>query len=290
MMKWKKFFVCATLFCLCGNASMINAADLKIPYQFREGFLGYKEQVHSGINLAIDYLETEVEQNPDNVKARFALAQLSWMYHPKEAQQQLETILKRTPQMPEVHFFLGVIAYYQKNIEQARTHFSRAIEVDPQYPFGYNALAVVEQQTGGVAQGIAILQKGLATLGPRESFYFNLALIYAGIEEDLQAIENVQRVITLNPNDEEYNFLLGGLQLRQKDIGGARRHFQKAFELNPKNAIALLGIASTFKEEHDFEKAIELGEQAKRLAPHSKVIDEELAEYRAEYQQWKESH
>ena len=272
--------VCMIVMCLWSELATGGEATVALPFKFREGLLDYKQEVHSRISVAIKFMRSEIEKNPLNVKALYSLAELVSIYNPKEARQHLLEVLKITPKVPEVHFSLGTIAYFEDDFSQAQIHFARAIEVDPQYVFGYNALAFVQGKIGDLQQSVATLRKGLTMVGPRESFYYNLGFIYTGLEDYARGIESLQNAITLNPNDPEYYFMLGNLHAMDQDYLTARTILEKAFDLNPNNAIALLGIAYTFKQENNLEKAIELAEQALKLDPTNSKIAEELAWYK----------
>lgn len=52
----------------------------------------------------------------------------------------------------------------------------------------------------------------------------------------------------------------------------AKNLFERALELNPENADAYGGLGSIYLSEHNFKKALEVGQKAKELNPHSAYV------------------
>ena len=277
-MKLALSLVCAIVVSLLGEITL--AGEAMIPFKAREGLLEYSQEVRSRISVVIDYLRGEIEKTPSNMKARTSLALLLSIDHPDEAREHLQEVLKVNPKSAKLQYVLGSIAFFQNDFVQAETHFSRAIEIDPQFVIGYNALATVQGNSGEINRGIATLQHALKTLGPRESFYYNLGLLNHALKRYSRSIEYIQQAIALNPYDPEYHILLGYMHLMEQDYQTARPILEKALELDPNNALALLVIAFSFKLENNLDKAIALAEQALKLHPQNSKIKEELEWYK----------
>lgn len=83
---------------------------------------------------AISAFARAIEQNPKDTRARFRLSDIFWEqgdYH--ESAQQLQAILKYTPQDPVAWHNLGLTAIMLKDSERAEESLLKAVELDPDY-------------------------------------------------------------------------------------------------------------------------------------------------------------
>jgi len=67
----------------------------------------------------------------------------------------------------------------------------------------------------------------------------------------------------------------------------AQRVFESILETNPKNVVALAGLADTHKGRHDFAIAIALMEQAIAIDPQNADLHDELRIHQEAYDKWK---
>ncbi|MEC4673294.1 MAG: hypothetical protein VST68_03820, partial [Nitrospirota bacterium] len=69
----------------------------------------------------------------------------------------------------------------------------------------------------------------------------------------------------------------------------ARRSMENVIRLNPKNIMALLVIADSYKEVNNFEKAFAYAERARLIDPRNLTVREELLEYKEAYEKFRKS-
>lgn len=81
--------------------------------------------------------------------------------------------------------------------------------------------------------------------------------------------------------------MLGMILMQRQHYDSAQSVFESILESNPKNALALVGLAANYKERHDFAKAVSLVEQALAIDPQNQEMRSELREHKEAYEKWK---
>lgn len=113
--------------------------------------------------------------------------------------------------------------------------FSDSVEMNYNFALAYTRLGDVDsaQIYLNRAEELGALQQ--LELYPIDNLYFNLALLQLGNEQLPAAIESLQRVLTLDPENQEVLRLLGDLYSRQGDLQQARDYWGRFLALNPDN-------------------------------------------------------
>lgn len=266
--------------------SFTEAVTKKFDYPYRNLF-EFSKMAESATN----YLESEVRETPTNTKLRFSLATLYyWQKMVPQAKRQFEETITTNPKDAEAHFHLGILYLEDNNSDQFIEHMKKTISLNPLYVKAYNGLAWIYTVKGEYDLAKQILEVAQTRNSKDESVYFNHAILLGGHFKDKweNVVSDMNHAIGLNPR-EEYYFILGTAYLHLERYVEARTAARKALELNPKNVYALLIVATTYKEMTEFERALEIAEQARALEPANKDIQAEIQEYKEEYEKWKES-
>lgn len=108
-------------------------------------------------------------------------------------------LLQITPDHPETLNNLGVIAFSEKNLQEAEKYFLRALEADNNFP----------------------------------DAYLNLSNLYSINGQFVQASMFLEKYAALNPNDFKIFNQLGFIYLQLKDFNRAQLNFEKSLELKP---------------------------------------------------------
>jgi tetratricopeptide (TPR) repeat protein len=128
-------------------------------------------------------------------------------------------VLKRQPDMAEVHYLLGKIYEEKKRYEQAGKEYKRAIEIEPTAAYAYERLAHLY---------------GL-TLTP--------ALSQREREEKLdQALQFAHKAVELQPDSADYLNTLSWLYYLRRNYTQAEQAIQKALLLQPENHLFKEGL------------------------------------------------
>jgi tetratricopeptide (TPR) repeat protein len=151
-------------------------------------------------STALDFL--------NGVKARFeTLPQFQYdlgyahygLRHFEQAVSIATTLLNQNPTFAPAEFLLGNCQVSLGDLNQAKRHFEKALELDATRPPYYAALAQVQRYEGKEADALATLEKGLALDPENTEMLFESALCYEsqGKIADSQAI--LERLVAVNP-------------------------------------------------------------------------------------------
>lgn len=266
--------------------SGIEAITIKFDYPFRNTF-----NLSESREAAIKTLETKIEKNPKDYNLHFILGVLYLQIDFKKARKEFEEVIKLKPNYYLSYISLGYLTEADNNQEEAVTYFKKALSYAPNESVIYNALAVLYLRQNKMDEAKEILEEGIKIINSDESLYFNQTLIllkfYQGQKEQEKIIRNMKKAIELAPK-EEYYFILGVFYLQKQKYEEARTAFEHVIKLNPKNIYAILGVATTYKEMHQYERAREIAEQALVIEPDNKDIRDEIKEYEEAYKKWRE--
>ena len=144
----------------------------------------------------------------NGVKARFeALPQFRYdlayahysLRHFEQAVSIATALLNQDPTFAPAEFLLGNCQVSLGDLNLAKSHFERALQLDSTRPPYYAALAQVKRYQGKEDEALAILKKGLALDPENAEMLFESALCYEskGKFADSQAI--LERLVAVNP-------------------------------------------------------------------------------------------
>ncbi|MDR4460537.1 MAG: tetratricopeptide repeat protein [Nitrospirales bacterium] len=253
---------------------------------YRAGYT-YENELLAGMESTVKYLAAAALSHPEDAELQYALGTVFWRYKPNQAQLFFKKAIEINPRHAKSYFLLGMLKIFEKDFQGFRGFIKKAIQADPYYVNAYNTLAMIDAKTGKMDEAIALMEQAKTRMTQEESFYFNQALMYVDKKQYEPAIKNLEQVITLNPDDREYHYLLGAAYKSQGRLADARRAMENVLRLDPGKILALLMIATTYKEENNFEKVFEYAERARTLAPENATVLAEIQEYEEAYEVWK---
>lgn len=167
------------------------------------------------------------------------------------------------PVDPRAHneYLLGVYQMELRGaepLEQAITHFEKALEFDPEYV------------------------PALARLSMTLNLYPQYAAGHTRQEFIDKAAPYADRAYELDPNSWEANLAKGSDQWQRAVVNGTTRapaigFFQRAVELNPSYGTSYAWLASSKQEEGDLDGALRIREAAIEIAPLDRILLDNLA-------------
>jgi len=156
------------------------------------------------------------------------------------------TVLGMAPNVPEVHYNLGLSYEKLGNMEKAVEHYERALELRPSYH------------------------------GPM----IPLSDYYTAQRDWSRAAEYLKRATELKPDDLASHYNLGAVTMNSGDMDTARASFEKVLELDPTQAGAhyQLGMIAVSQAKNDeailhLEKYVELDPDGAQAATAKGIID-----------------
>ncbi len=116
--------------------------------------------------------------------------------------------LQLDPDLGEAYAALGAVDEYANKFASAEQYLDRAIELSPNYPFGYERLAWIKLFRGKADEGLALLEKAVQ-LDPLSTRYKGaIGTAYYMLRRYDEGITKTKEYLTVHPND---NFILWAL-------------------------------------------------------------------------------
>ena len=162
-------------------------------------------------------LRTAIQQKPDSLSSRFALAAVLQDQNPPEAEEQLRIILKQDPKFAPATLKLSQILIKSGRAQQAIGSLEDGLNQSP------------------AAEDVASLQA-------------NLGMAYAANGQFEKGLQTLNNLIAAQPNFADAHLQLGVLFARRQHTGDqeqAAREFREALRLDPGSDVARLALGQT---------------------------------------------
>jgi len=118
----------------------------------------------------------------------------------READRWLQQAVQEAPNDPGVLSALGYEEQKRGLLQQARTHYLRALEIDPLSNEAALNLGVIEAQAGNADRAIKLWQGPFDRIPGRSEVGMNLALLYCSTGQMEKARATVSQVLKFNPD------------------------------------------------------------------------------------------
>jgi len=182
-----------------------------------------------------------------------------------EAEQQLDQILKTSPNEATALSFLGTIRAKQGRLTEAEDFFLRAIRADDRSTAARMNLAYLYLLKGEPDKTAAELEKVLILDPANADAAYRLAWVLFSqgrYDECIAALDKVKQSQTLSA---PILGVLGDAYLRKGDATKAEESYLLALEAQSNNADALLGLAQLWRTRGDTQMAVSYVERARNL-------------------------
>jgi Flp pilus assembly protein TadD len=166
----------------------------------------------------------------------------------------LQKVIKEEPNVAYPHFQLAYVFTALQRSDDARAEYERVIAIDPKMAAAYLNLGILLIDKDPAA-AVAPLKKAVE-LSPTESRPRVLLGVAQERNQDLAgAAESFASARRLDPRDADAAERLGTLYMNMKRPADAEPQFRSVLDTNPKNKIALLGLANSLDEQNKPEAA-----------------------------------
>ncbi len=156
--------------------------------------------------------------------------------------------LKLDPNNLMIHYRLGYVNTQSGNLEEAKKHLARALEIETHFAPALAALGYVVRRLGEK------LEEGI-----ERDKMFNRAENYM-----LEALEISPKLV--DEDDESWWGALGGLYRRRGQIDDAIRAYQRATEVTPHSSYGLGNLALLYMKTHNRERMLKTYKRVEKLA------------------------
>jgi tetratricopeptide (TPR) repeat protein len=159
---------------------------------------------------------------------------------------------------PRVYKILGNARQAQGKVEEAKSCYAKAIELDPDFAEAYTNLGTLYAQEQQWQSAIAFYQKAIALQPNLASTYRNLARVWTQMGQLSEADECWFKAYSLEPAKAtpEEHIHLGDNFLRQNQVTQAIRCYCHAIELNPNSNEAYQQLGNALKAQKKVQEEV----------------------------------
>jgi tetratricopeptide (TPR) repeat protein len=167
---------------------------------------------------------------------------------------------------------LGVIAQQRGNHVLAINRFRQAIALQPAYAPSRLLLGVSLLTLGKNPEAIAELQRAARSMPQESQAHLQLAKAYEASDNWMAAVEELQKLVNLDPQNAEYSYLLGRAWTKVSAWS-----YQRLAHLNPDSARLHQALGQEYAMQGKYDLAIAAYQQAARSDPKLPEIHLALA-------------
>jgi Tfp pilus assembly protein PilF len=167
---------------------------------------------------------------------------------PADPQQQLDEAqraVQELPRSPLASTILGVAYTQLGRAEEAKSAFTRALMIDPDYTEALVALGMLYLRTQNTTQALATLERALKHELDNVVALYNIGLIYARNGRFSKAEEYLLRAVKVSPGMAPAYNTLGDIYAQQGRPDSARRMWLTTLRIDPENEHARERLSQT---------------------------------------------
>jgi tetratricopeptide (TPR) repeat protein len=153
------------------------------------------------------------------------------------------------------HFLLAVQYYDKGQVDLARSHYRKALEIYPKYAHAHLGLGSLALQEKNYPEALEHLSRSATLLPNFYQAHLFLGEAYRGLGKLDEAQKEVEIALKLNPNNPGVYNNLASILYQKGDIPRALTLWQKAVSINPFLAEGLYNLAFLYESTGQQEKA-----------------------------------
>ena len=173
-----------------------------------------------------------------------------------EAKETFETLLVRYPDEPDLHLFLGITLLRLRDPQSAEASIKRAIAIDPAHAEARTLLAWVDSEIhGDFDAAIREYQKVIELRPDVPEAYNNLGVAQKRKGDLEKAAASFNQALNRRSDYSAALSNRGWVLAAQHHWDDARRDFESALRIDPRDDGALYGLSQALREETDYAGA-----------------------------------
>ncbi|MDA7764112.1 tetratricopeptide repeat protein, partial [Pelagibacterales bacterium] len=166
-------------------------------------------------------------------------------------------LLKTNFNIPFLHYLLGLINHGQNNLNEAKSNYKKATQLDKNYSVAFNNLGGLLVELNSFEEARENLLKANRLDPKLIDAYINLGALEGKLKNHNQEIIYYKKALEIDPNSDIVNYNLSVVYISQRDFHTAKKKYlKKTIDINPKFYNALNNMGGIFLAEGDKEKAI----------------------------------
>ena len=201
--------------------------------------LGYSRFAQLKLGESIQALAKSLQLDVTNAEAHKILGRdLMMIGRFDAAQVEFEQGILYNRQSTEIHYDLGKLFSIQDNWENARKQFEEALRINPSYVEALDALGLALEALGDDAGAVSNYQKAIALNQERQgtftSAHVNLSAYYNRTSDPAKALEYANQALELDSKSDRAWFQKGKADEGQGRLNEAVDCLNRAISLNPR--------------------------------------------------------
>jgi tetratricopeptide (TPR) repeat protein len=236
--------------------------------------MGRQEIVHFASEWSdalIEHITQEVESRLDVEAHGIALRNLSRLFRWAGKFEQGRTLglraVKMVPTDAEAHLVAGANAVGLGLIDEAISHYRRALQIRPDYVKAHGNLGDALAKRGRFDEAINQYRQALEADPGYSHAHNNLGVAMSAKGELDEAVGHFRQALRINPEHIETHNSLGSVLVAQGKLAEAVKHFSHAIETKPRYVHARYNLASVLWSQGRFDEAISHFQQVLRIKP-----------------------
>lgn len=217
-----------------------------------------------------------VEANPRDAEARQLLGSLLAVEGRRgESLEQLGEVVRLRPQSAAAYNTLGMALSRFVEIKAAREAFQKALEIDPHLAEAHVNLALIEAQDKRFLSAGEHLDRAIERQGSAEPvayWRYLRAKVFGELGDIENAARELENAVGARPGYAEAWLALGDARRALLDDAGAIAAFERAVELDPRNAQALYLLGSQCLRDGKARAAVVHLKEARRLGLNDQAL------------------
>ncbi len=235
----------------CRNVIRIDPAHGGAHYNLALALL------HRGMNQeARRHLLAAIDSNPENASAWLQLGKLQiseGQY--QDAIRSLENSARLAPTVPDTLFHLARAYQASENDEKALDVYRQIVNHDPEHVEAANNMAQILEKQGHHQEALSIFRRLSSQRPELPEIWNNMAVVLEDMGDMAGAEKAYRAALERNPALIDTWIHLGFMLGSEGRPDEAMHCFQEASRLDPHNASAIAGQASTLEKQGDIEGA-----------------------------------
>jgi tetratricopeptide (TPR) repeat protein len=176
---------------------------------------------------------------------------------------------------------MGYLAWRTSRFDDAVDYYTRAVDLEPGDPDGYEGRAVSNQALGKLEEAEKDMDRVVA-LRPTSDSYSNRGAMRSQRRRFVEAMEDYQKALELDPKNAGVYYNIGILKAREGKPAEALDPYRKAIELGRLQADGYIALAKALNKLRCFKEGEEAATKALELAPGSGTAYSDRGQARAE--------
>ncbi|UCF36444.1 MAG: tetratricopeptide repeat protein [Acidobacteriota bacterium] len=213
---------------------------------------------------AVEPVREALRRHPGNPQALQLLVQitirLADIGQMTEARETVDYLLTQAPETSYLFVLRGRIRGESDDVEGALEDFSRALELNPNVPEVHYNIGVLHLQSNRLDEAVAEFERELEVNPSHEMAMIRKAAVLVDGNRGGEALPLLQSALELDPELGPAYALRGRIQLRMGQANEAIVSLERASRLEPENAAVFLDLSTAYGEagrQNDAEAALE---------------------------------